>query len=89
MTDPTARARTHIKAIVEVLRDAQTPGDPAHTHLFMSGLLTGLATGLRIVDGESAEAALERVDTQMAAAVGRAYLSGGLPIPTAKEATDG
>jgi hypothetical protein len=70
------REQREIKAILEVGKEsiAQAKGTPAE--LFLSGMLTGLAMAVRIGKGSTAEKEMENVDTQLAAAVGRAYLSG-------------
>lgn len=81
MTDRTDRARIHIKAVAEEMAAAQSPDDPERTQLFTSGMLCGLATAVRIIDGDTAEDAMGRIVTDLAAAVGHAYLNGGLGDP--------
>ncbi|MFJ2007035.1 hypothetical protein [Streptomyces chartreusis] len=84
------RARTHIKAAAGTIKE-QEPGQLAQpAGLFMSGMLTGLTASLEILDGGTAEGALENVNTQLAAAIGTAYLAGTLPaqLPAAAAATD-
>lgn len=79
MTTPSnARARAHIKAMADEMR-APGPTDGTTAQLFVSGMLTGLLSSIRILDGSTAEDAMEKVADQMAAAVGRAYLVGALP----------
>ncbi|MFH8405506.1 hypothetical protein ACH4FX_12135 [Streptomyces sp. NPDC018019] len=72
------RTRAHLKAVTQEMK-RQTDDSGSSAQVFISGILTGLATAVRIMDGATAEDALETVDTQLAAAVGRAYLSGDLP----------
>ncbi|MEV5368967.1 hypothetical protein AB0N12_06340 [Streptomyces albogriseolus] len=76
MTD---HARTHIKAMIDALKEdrPETLAQPAG--LFISGMLTGLAASAQILDGSNAEAEMERVGTNLAAAIGQAYLNGTLP----------
>jgi hypothetical protein len=73
------RARTHIKAVIETLKE-QEPGQLAQpAGLFMSGMLTGLAASIEILGGGTAEGSLEAVNTRLATAIGEAYLNGSLP----------
>ncbi|WP_435218372.1 hypothetical protein [Streptomyces sp. bgisy034] len=82
------RARTHIKAAAGTIK-AQCPEQLAQpAGLFMSGMLTGLAASVEILDGGTAEGALENVNTRLAAAVGEAYLAGTLPARPAVAETD-
>ena len=77
------RALTHIKAVMEALKDStdgQASAAPAG--LFISGMLTGLAAAVQIYDGGTAEQAMEQVNTRLAAAIGEAYLAGHLPPHT-------
>ncbi|WP_328439339.1 hypothetical protein OHA71_23665 [Streptomyces sp. NBC_00444] len=83
-----ARARTHIKAVLEVIKEQQ-PGQLAQpAGLFMSGMLAGLSSSVDILGGSTAEGALEKVNTRLAAAVGEAYLAGALPAQPAAADTD-
>lgn len=70
------RTRTHIRAVADALKDDATEGGPAG--LLYSGILTGLATAVRIADGSSAEDAMERILLDMEASEGRAALNGSL-----------
>lgn len=72
------RTRAHIKAVIQEMK-RQTDGSGSPAQVFISGMLTGLTTAIRIMDGATAEDALETVVTQLTAPIGRAYLSGDLP----------
>ncbi|MGN7139046.1 hypothetical protein [Streptomyces pseudogriseolus] len=76
MTD---HARTHIKAMIDALKEDRPEKLAQPAGLFTSGMLTGLAAALQILNGSNAEAEMERVGTNLAAAVGLAYLNGTLP----------
>ncbi|MGW5509924.1 hypothetical protein ACWEV9_19435 [Streptomyces albogriseolus] len=76
MTD---HARTHIKAMIDALKEDRPEKLAQPAGLFISGMLTGLAASAQILDGSNAEAEMERVGTNLAAAVGQAYLNGTLP----------
>ncbi|MDT6983718.1 hypothetical protein ACFSUJ_12090 [Streptomyces lusitanus] len=82
MTD---RARTHIKAMIDALKEEQPEALAQPAGLFTSGMLTGLAASAHILDGSNAEAEMERVGTNLAAAIGIAYLNGTLPTQPAQE----
>lgn len=82
------RARTHIKAVMQAIQDGDGHKAAQPAGLFMSGMLTGLACGIEILDGGTAEKALETVGTRLAAAIGEAYLAGNLP-PHPVSAPDG
>ncbi|MFJ8992648.1 hypothetical protein ACIRQH_19905 [Streptomyces sp. NPDC102279] len=72
------RARTHIKALIEETKhQASTAPEPAQT--FMSGMMTGLASAVEILNGGTAEGSLEKVAQSLAAAIGNAWLDGQLP----------
>ncbi|GGJ81853.1 hypothetical protein GCM10011583_11640 [Streptomyces camponoticapitis] len=77
----TERARTHIKAIVQELKDAATPGDESTAAVFVSGMLAGLAISVQILDGQTAEQAMQQMVGSLETAVGKAYLDGTLPAP--------
>ncbi|GHC36866.1 MULTISPECIES: hypothetical protein [Streptomyces rochei group] len=70
------RARREVKALLEVGKEfcAQAQDTPAG--LFLSGMLSGLAMAVHINEGSTAEKEMENLDTQLAAAVGRAFLTG-------------
>lgn len=76
------RARGHIKAVIEVLKEETDTPTSAVPQVFISGMLTGLASSVEILDGGTAEKALESVNTRLAAAIGEAYLAGNLPPRT-------
>ncbi|MEU6376774.1 hypothetical protein [Streptomyces sp. NPDC046909] len=83
------RARTHIKAVMTEIKDQQ-PGQLAQpAGLFMSGMITGLAAGVEILGGGTAEQSLETVHTRLAAAIGEAYIAGTLPTTPPATDTDG
>ncbi|WP_326729007.1 hypothetical protein [Streptomyces phaeochromogenes] len=73
------RAWGHIKAVIEVLKEETDTPTSAVPQVFISGMLTGLASSVEILDGGTAEKALESVNTRLAAAIGEAYLAGNLP----------
>lgn len=73
------RARTHIKAVIEALKETTSTPAAAVPQVFISGMLTGLVSSVEILDGGTAEKALESVNTRLAAAIGEAYLAGNLP----------
>jgi hypothetical protein len=77
------RARTHIKALATELQATATeaPDTPEHVKLFFSGLVVGLATAVRVLDGDSAEKAGEFMETQMWAGIGKALLEGKITAP--------
>ncbi|MCF2130158.1 hypothetical protein L1I79_27550 [Strepomyces sp. STD 3.1] len=92
-TSPTKqndRPRTHIKAMIEVLKEEPPEQLAQPAGLFISGMLTGLAASAQILDGGTAEQAMEAVPARLEASIGRAYLNGTLPAtppktdPTAK-----
>ncbi|MEU2780567.1 hypothetical protein [Streptomyces sp. NPDC007110] len=87
MTD---HARTHIKALMDVLKEQQPEKLAQPAGLFTSGMLTGLAAAAQILNGSNAEAEMERVGTNLAAAIGNAYLNGTLPTqpPATTDETD-
>ncbi|MFZ4206798.1 hypothetical protein ACOZE4_18370 [Streptomyces griseoincarnatus] len=76
MTD---HARTHIKAMIDALKEDRPEKLAQPAGQFISGMLTGLAASAQILDGSNAEAEMERVGTNLAAAIGQAYLNGTLP----------
>lgn len=90
MTSPTrdGRTRTHIKTLMQELKAHQPDKLAQPAGLFMSGMLTGLAAAVQILDGGTAEAAMEATAHRLEAAVGRAYLNGTLPEqPSEEQAT--
>jgi hypothetical protein len=80
------RARNHIKALAqETKHQLDQPTDPAIA-MFLSGIVSGLAAAVQILDGGTAESALETMYQRLTAAVGQAYLDGKLgQQPLAKE----
>ncbi|MEU6535548.1 hypothetical protein [Streptomyces sp. NPDC047000] len=73
-----ARARAHIKDLIEEAKhQAETAPEPAH--MFFSGMLSGLAASVEILDGGTAEKSLELMAQRLAAAIGQAYIDGKLP----------
>lgn len=79
----TTRVRTHIKALCDELKTAAGPAGNPTAQVFISGMLTGLASSVRILDGAAAEDALQEVEQRLAATIGRAYLDGALPADPA------
>ncbi|MGW6459112.1 hypothetical protein ACWF94_24850 [Streptomyces sp. NPDC055078] len=77
----TARPRTHIKAIAIELKRI-TPELNPEGQGFISGALTGLSMAARILNGASAESAMEEVVQRLDAAVGQA-IGGDTPPPDA------
>lgn len=73
------RARTHIKALATEAKTLTegTTGTPAMP--FGSGMLTGLAAAVQILDGDTAEAAMETIVQRLATVIGNAVLDGQLP----------
>ncbi|MGW0550533.1 hypothetical protein [Streptomyces altiplanensis] len=70
------RTRIHLKAIGDELKPTATTPDGSTAQLFISGMLTGMATAVRIADGSTAEKALQLLAEQLAAATGRACPDG-------------
>ncbi|MGQ4358540.1 hypothetical protein [Streptomyces sp. SAS_272] len=88
MSQPNDRVRTHIKALMEEMKHQATSGSP-HVQAFLSGMLSGLAASVEILDGGTAEASLERMVQRLSSAIGEAYLAGNLPPrPPAQEDED-
>lgn len=81
------RARTHIKALATEAKTLTegTAGTPAMA--FGSGMLTGLAASVQILDGDSAESAMETIVQRLEASIGKAYLDGQLPAQPPAPAT--
>ncbi|MGI5408688.1 hypothetical protein ACQEV9_18080 [Streptomyces chartreusis] len=79
----TDRVRTHIKAMIDVLKEKRPEELAQPAGLFISGMLTGLAASAQILDGSNAETEMERVGTNLNAAIGQAYLNGTLPTQPA------
>ncbi|MBP5930169.1 hypothetical protein F3K39_19060 [Streptomyces sp. LBUM 1479] len=82
------RARTHIKALLTEAKTLTegTAGTPAMA--FGGGMLTGLAAAVQVLEGGTAEAAMETIVQRLEAAIGKAYLDGTLPDrPPATAAT--
>ncbi|MEU4172132.1 hypothetical protein AB0F46_35275 [Streptomyces sp. NPDC026665] len=73
------RTRVHIKATIEALKEVSPSELAQPAGLFISGMLTGLASSVEILGGGTAEQALETVNTRLSAAIGEAYLAGNLP----------
>jgi hypothetical protein len=82
------RARTHIKALIDEAKH-QVETTPAPAQMFFSGMLSGLAASVEILDGGTAAGSMERMVERLAAAIGQAYLDGKLPPqpPTAADST--
>lgn len=76
MTD---HARTHIKAMLEIVKEQPSEQLAQPAGLFISGMLTGLAASVQILNGSTAEAEMERIEERLSASIGRAYLNGTLP----------
>ncbi|MFD3835339.1 hypothetical protein ACFWWC_03655 [Streptomyces sp. NPDC058642] len=75
---PGGRARVHIKALItEAKHGAETT--PAPAQMFFSGMLSGLAAAVEILDGGTAEGSMETMVNRLSAAIGQAYLDGQLP----------
>lgn len=72
------RARTHIKALIDELKH-QATNAPGHAQMFLSGMLSGLAASVEILDGGTAEKSMELMVQRLSAAIGEAYLAGKLP----------
>jgi hypothetical protein len=82
-------ARTHIKAMIDTLKEERPEKLAQPAGLFLSGMLTGLAASAQILNGSTAEAEMERVEVNLAAAIGHAYLNGSLPsTPPIQDAAD-
>ncbi|CAL9598641.1 hypothetical protein [Streptomyces sp. enrichment culture] len=79
-----SRPRTHIRAMIEVLKEEPPEQLAQPAGLFISGMLTGLAASVQILDGGTAEQAMEAVPTRLEAAIGRAFLNGTLPSTPAR-----
>jgi hypothetical protein len=74
-----ARALTHIAALAEEMKNTLDPTDTSPAMLFVSGAINGLAMAKRIIDGGTAEQAMEALEANVAAVVGRMYLAGQMP----------
>ncbi|MFF0597893.1 hypothetical protein [Streptomyces antibioticus] len=72
------RARRHIKAVADEIKH-QLEDAPTPTQMFLSGMLSGLAASVEILDGGTAEGAMEAMVQRLSAAIGEAYLAGKLP----------
>ncbi|MEU5742019.1 hypothetical protein ABZ784_29010 [Streptomyces tendae] len=70
------RTRRETKALLEVGKEISAQEGESPAGLFLSGMLCGLAMAVHIHEGSTAEKEMENLDTQLAAAVGRAFLSG-------------
>lgn len=77
--EPHGRVRTHITAMIEVLKEEPPEQLAQPAGLFISGMLTGLAASVQVLDGGTAEQAMEAVPARLEASIGRAYLNGTLP----------
>ncbi|GGR70927.1 MULTISPECIES: hypothetical protein [Streptomyces] len=83
------RTRTHITALADEMKRHLGEPAAAPAQVFLSGMLTGLASAIEILDGGTAERAAGTVEQRLAAAVGRAYIDGKLgeqPAPVDWEA---
>jgi hypothetical protein len=79
-----ARIRDDIKALAnEGKRMLDQLNDAPGPQTYVSGFLGGLLVAGRLVDGDSAEKALEFFEDQLNAWIGKAYLEGKLPAPNA------
>lgn len=71
--------REALKALLgegkQLLEDDKLPEQIA---LFVSGFLSGLAVCVRVLDGDTAEQALDFFENQLNAMVGKAFLEGKL-----------
>ncbi|MEW2451234.1 hypothetical protein AB0896_27375 [Streptomyces parvulus] len=80
-TSPTEHddhVRTHIKALLTELKEQRPDQLAQPAGLFISGMLTGLAASVQVLDGATAEETLETVNGRLEATIGRAYLNGTL-----------
>lgn len=86
MTD--TRARTYIKALAGEIQGflKASPHDKSEAAVFMVGVVNGLATAVRILDGATAEEAFEALESQIATAIGRLYLGGQLDLMPEEDA---
>lgn len=75
------RARTHIKGLIDEAKH-QTANSPMPAQMFFSGMLSGLAAAVEILDGGTAEGSMETMVNRLSAAIGQAYLDGQLPPQT-------
>ncbi|MET9729726.1 hypothetical protein ABZZ79_03365 [Streptomyces sp. NPDC006458] len=84
------RVRIHIQAVMTAVKEHSPEQLAQPAGLFMSGMLTGLASSLEILGG-TAEGALENVNARLTAAVGEAGLAGTLPTSkqNSTDQTDG
>ncbi|MEU1141811.1 hypothetical protein ABZ392_33885 [Streptomyces sp. NPDC005885] len=73
-----ARARTHIKALIDEMKH-QATNTPGPAQMFLSGMLSGLAAAVEILNGGTAEGSMETIVTRLSSAIGQAYLDGQLP----------
>lgn len=83
---PNDRVRTHIKALIEETKH-QAEDAPLPVKSFLSGMLSGLAASVEILDGGTAEKSLELMAQRLTAAIGQAYLDGKLPPQPPARAT--
>lgn len=80
----TARAKTHIRAVADVMRKSINPAtDPELAVSFASGMLAGLASSVSILDGATAEDALQHMDEGLTAAV-NSVIAAEQPVITSK-----
>ncbi|ELP64164.1 hypothetical protein PV735_05435 [Streptomyces turgidiscabies] len=75
---PNDRVRTHIKALIDEAKSL-TANSPMPAQMFFSGMLSGLAAGVEIIDGGTAEGSMETMVQRLSAAIGQAYIDGKLP----------
>lgn len=72
------RARNEIKALIQVGKEFSAQAGETPAGVFLSGMLSGLAMAVHIMEGSTAEKEMEKLDTQLAAMIGRAYMGGKL-----------
>ncbi|MEU6222265.1 hypothetical protein [Streptomyces sp. NPDC047042] len=72
------RARVHIKALIDEAKH-QTGNSPMPAQMFFSGMLSGLAAAVEVIDGGTAEGSMEAMVQRLSATIGQAYLDGQLP----------
>ncbi|MGW2170378.1 hypothetical protein ACWC1C_07580 [Streptomyces sp. NPDC001705] len=77
-TEPDDHVRTHITALLTDLKEQRPDQLAQPAGLFISGMLTGLAASVQVLDGATAEETLETINGRLEATIGRAYLNGTL-----------
>lgn len=91
MTD-TTRARTQITALATELKNFLKAEKDSPGALFMAGAANGLLTAVRILDGATAEQAMESMEGDLAAVIGRMVVDGQIavmPTTTSRQQGDG